>query len=106
MRKRTILLSLIVIFAVEITALLLFMFQNADILQDAVQVNEIVHLVQSDWNKMENHRNLTELEYVVLDRMGEVVFRSREGLSESINEAVIHRDTMMDIYEGDLSVGR
>lgn len=106
MRKRTILLSLIVIFAVEITALLLFMFQNADILQDAVQVNEIVHLVQSDWNKMENHRNLTELEYVVLDRMGEVVFRSREGLSESINEAVIHRDTMMDIYEGDLSVGK
>ena len=56
MRKRKILLSLIVIFAVEITALLLFMFQNADILQDAVQVNEIVHLVQSDWNKMENHR--------------------------------------------------
>ena len=106
MRKRTILLSLIVIFAVEITALLLFMFQNADILQDAVQVNEIVHLVQSDWNKMENHRNLTELEYVVLDRMGEVVFRSREGLSESINEAVIHRDTMMDIYEGNLSVGK
>ena len=55
---------------------------------------------------MENHRNLTELEYVVLDRMGEVVFRSREGLSESINEAVIHRDTMMDIYKGNLSVGK
>ncbi len=106
MRKQTIVISLIASFAVELTALLLFMFQNTDVPQDAVQVNEIVHLTQADWNQMENYKNPTELDYVVLDRTGGVVFRTKEGLSESVNEAVIHRDTMIDIYVGDLTVGK
>ncbi|WP_373216268.1 ATP-binding protein [Ruminococcus sp. 5_1_39BFAA] len=97
MKKRVLLICLILAFAVEIIALVGFAVQDPDNSQDAVAVNEAVQSVQRDWNSMENHKNHTSLDYVVIDRNGRVVFQTKPGLSESINMAVIHRDTILDI---------
>lgn len=106
MKKRIFLCSILAVFAAELMAFFIFLFQDTDTAQDVVQVNEIVHSVQEDWLKMESHRNRTELDYVVLGQDGEVLFKTREGLSESIHEAVVHRDTMSDIYAGEQPVGK
>ena len=106
MKKRTFLVSLLFVFLAELMALILFANHDIDNTQDAVLVNEAVQSVRSDWDNMENHRNRTLLDYAVLDVDGSVLFKSKSDLSESINEAVIHRDTILDIQVDDLVVGK
>lgn len=106
MKKRTFLVSLLFVFLAELMALILFANHDIDNTQDAVLVNEAVQSVRMDWDNMENHRNQTLLDYAVLDMDGSVLFKSKSDLSESINEAVIHRDTILDIQVDDLVVGK
>lgn len=106
MKKRSFLITVVIIFAVEIAALLVFAAKDTDNLQNAVAVNEAVKSVQNDWHTIENHKNQTSLDYVVLNSFGEVVFKTKDELSESINEAVVHRDTILDIEDGDTAVGK
>ena len=97
MKKHIFLIGLLLVFAAEVVTLIIFAAQSVSNTQDAVAINEIVQSVQTDWNTMETHINRTDLDYVVLDMNGTVLFRTREGLSESINAAIIHRDTILDI---------
>lgn len=105
-KQRTFLYGMIFIFAVEIAALFLFMAKSPDSVQDTVEVNEAVQSVQADWGNLKQHKNQTELDYVVLDAEGNVLFRTGTGLSESINEAVAHKDTVLDIETGGTLAGK
>lgn len=105
-KQRTFLYGMIFIFAVEIAALFLFTAKSPDPVQDTVEVNEAVQSVQADWDSLDQHKNQTELDYVVLDTEGNVLFRTGTGLSESINEAVAHKDTMLDIETGGILAGK
>ena len=42
----------------------------------------------------------------MLDQEGTVVFRTEEGLSESLHAAVLHRDTILDIQADGRTVGK
>lgn len=106
MKQRTFLISLILIFAVEILALIAFAARDTDNMQDAVAVNEVVQSVQDDWDIIKNHKNRTGLDYVVLDTDGQVLFKTKSGLSENINTAVLHRDTILDIEVEDAVAGK
>lgn len=97
MKYKIFLFGIITVFAVEIIAVVCFMYRKSDRGQDIVEINEAVQSVRADWDEMERHRNATGLDYTVLDRNGTVIFRTRTGLSESVNAAVIHRDTILDI---------
>ena len=97
MKKQIFLISMLVIFAAEIAALAAFVSDDSDFLRDAVKMNEAVHSVQEDWDRMETHINKTELDYTVLDKNGKLVFCTRRGLSESVNSAAAHGDTILDL---------
>lgn len=106
MRYKTLLTCLAIIFLAEISVLIWFMNITDYDLQDAVEVNAAVHSVQSDWENIGSHKNDTSLDYTVLDREGSLLFKTAEGLSESINEAVINRDTILDIESAGKTVGK
>lgn len=106
MKKRALIAGLLLTFMAEILAFVFYGAQGADDAQNTVLVNEILQSVQADWHTMENHENHTSLAYVVLDMDGTVLFRSGEGLSESINTAVSHRDTIIDVQIGDQIEGK
>ncbi len=97
MKYKAFLTCLIIIFLAEISVLLIYANYVADSYQDAVEVNEALQSVRDDWENIVAHQNVTGLDYAVLDSVGNVIFRTRQGLSESLNEAVIHRDTILDI---------
>ena len=97
MKKHIFLSGLILIFAIELTVLIAFAVQDTGNLQDAVAINEVVQSVQMDWDMIERHTNQTNLDYVVLDAHGTVLFKTKDGLSESINAAINHQDTILDI---------
>lgn len=106
MRYKAFLACMAVIFLAEISALIRFMNTADNDFQDAVEINAAVQSVQSDWYDISAHQNATSLDYTVLDGDGNVLFRTRSGLSESINEAVINRDTILDIKAEDETVGK
>ena len=106
MKKRIFLISLLFTFAIEIAVLFFFISQNAEETQDTVLVNEVVQSVQNDWYTLENHKNQTTLDYVVIDMNDEVLFQTKPGLNGSINGAIKHRDTILDIEVGGSVMGK
>lgn len=106
MKKQIFLISMLLIFAAEIAVLAAFVSKDSDFLRDAVEINEALHSVQEDWNRIKSHRNQTDLDYTVLDKNGKLLFGTRRGLSESVNSAVLHGDTILDIESEGETVGK
>lgn len=104
--RRGVFAALAVVFAVETALLLWFAFRGTDNMQDVVEVNEAVQSVRTDWHNIAEHVNQTTLDYVVLGSGGEVVYRTKTGLSESVNAAVSHRDTVLDIENDGTLLGK
>ena len=97
MKNHIFLGGLLILFLIELVALSLFTLSKEEISQDTVAVNEIVKTLQNDWDSLEEHKNHTSLSYVVLDLDGAVLYRTTARLSESINAAISHKDTILDI---------
>lgn len=106
MKRRTFLISLILVFAAEIASFFMLAAQDTDQTQDTILVNEALHTVQNDWNALERHQNKTGLDYVVLNTDGTVLFKTRAGLSETLSNAISHRDTILDIQTGGSAAGK
>lgn len=106
MKKRTLVVCLCFLFVIEVIVLMVFATQKMESTQDAVAVNEVAETVRLDWHTMKKHRNQTRLDYVVLDADGAVRYRTKSGLSESINAAVLHRDTILDVEVNHEVVGK
>lgn len=106
MKKRALVVCLCSLFVIEVIALVVFATQKTESPQDAVAVNEVAESVRMDWHAMEKHKNRTGLDYVVLDADGTVQYRTKTGLSESTNEAVMHRDTILDVEVNHEVVGK
>lgn len=93
-------------FLLEIGAIVLFAISDTQKKQDTVAVNRVVQSVSAHFVQLNASVLYTELDYVVTDRAGNVLFRTKEGLSETLNEAIAHRDTILDITVGERVVGK
>lgn len=106
MRKQIFLIGVLLVLIAEIITLIVFATQTPNFSQDTVAVNEVVRSVMKDFNNLEEHKNTTVLDYVVLDENGNLLYKTKSGLSESVNEAITHRDTILDITINDTTVGK
>ncbi len=106
MKKSAFLVSVLFILVAEIIALVVFAVQTPDFPQDTVAVNEIVQSVTEDFGHLQQHKNTTALDYVVLDENGKLLYKTKPGLSESVNTAITHRDTILDITVDGIPVGK
>jgi len=106
MKNRIFFGGMAALFLLELAVLVLFALPTKEKPHDTVAVNEAVQTVRRDWNSFQAHRNRTSLEYVVLDSQGTVLYRTRAGLSESMNAAVGHKDTILDIEVDGAAVGK
>lgn len=106
MKKQLFLIGVVLTFIAEIIALIIFAVQTPELSQDAVAVNEIVQSVTQDFNTLSEHKNTTTLNYVVLDNDGNLLYKTQSGLSESVNTAITHRDTVLDITINNTVVGK
>ncbi len=106
MKNRVFFGGLLVLFLMELVLLFLFALPRAEKPQDAVEVNEAVKTVQRDWGSLENHKNSTALDYVAVDSDGTVLYRTKQGLSESVNAAISHKDTILPVEVEGKAVGK
>lgn len=106
MKKQAFLIGVLLALIAEIITLIVFAVQTPDFSQDTVAVNEIIQSVTKDFNALEQHKNTTALDYVVLDENGNLLYKTKSGLSESVNAAITHRDTILDITTNNGIVGK
>ncbi|MDE6442077.1 MAG: sensor histidine kinase, partial [Clostridia bacterium] len=106
MKKQLFLIAFILVLVAEIIALIVFALQTPDFSQDTVAVNEVVQTVTRDFASLGEHKNQNTLDYVVLNNDGDLLYKTKSGLSESVNTAITHRDTILDITIGDTVVGK
>lgn len=104
MKRQLFLIGFVLVLIAEIIALIVFAVQTPDFEQDAVAVNEAVQSVTRDFDSLDEHKNPTALDYVVLDDDGNLLYKTREGLSESVNRAITHRDTILDLERGKIII--
>ncbi len=106
MRKQAFLIGVLLVLIAEIITLIVFAVETPNFSQDTVAVNEVMQSVTEDFNDLEQHKNTTALDYVVLDENGNLLYKTKSGLSESVNAAITHRDTILDITINDTAVGK
>lgn len=106
MKKAVVLIAVVALYMIEIIALILFAVVTPNFTQDTVSVNEVVQSVSQNFHSMENYQNESALDFVVLDKNEKLLFRTQTGLSESINQAIAHRDTVLDITVDGEVVGK
>ncbi len=106
MKKQLFSVCFLLVLVAEIVALIVFAVQTPDFSLDSVAVNEVVQSVTEDFNDFEKHSNSTVLDYVVLDKNGNILYKTKPGLSESENAAISHRDTMLDVTIDEIAVGK
>lgn len=106
MKKDSFLTLILVLFFLEMTMLVCFWWTDVSSPQDTVAVNEVLKRLEADWDSPGSAAAGDGLDYVVLDGEGEVLFKTAQGLSESVNAATAHRDTILDIRQGEKTVGK
>lgn len=106
MKKQLFLIGALLAFVAEIIALVVFAVQAPDFTQDTVAVNEIRQSVTNEFFDLTKHNNATALDYVVLSESGDVVYKTRTGLSESVNAAIAHRDTLLNVEKDGKVIGQ
>lgn len=89
----------------EIIALTAYAFSVPDLKQDAVKVNEVLKSVESNWDNFGNLA-VEGVDFVITDNDGVVLYKTKDGLSESVNQAIVHGDTMLDIKVNNSAVGK
>ena len=95
MKKATFIVFIALTFLVEV--LLCFgLYQKIYVVeQDSVVINRCRMSVADNFGNESAYDR--SLDYVVLDNEGNVLFRTREGLSENISAAVKNADTILDV---------
>lgn len=95
MKKFSFLIILVLTFVLEITVCFVSIGKLSDIKQDTVAVNSCLHSVEDNFGEPDKYKK--DLPYVVIDNDGNVLFKTEEGLSESVNEGVKNNDTMLRV---------
>lgn len=106
MKRTYFLIGFVLVFIAEIIALIVFAEKTPNFKLDTVEVNEVVQTVTRDFYFMGQHKNSTALNYVVLDKENNVIYKTEPDLNESINEAIANRDTILDVEIEGMTAGK
>ena len=104
MKKAPFIIILVLIFIAE--ALMCFFMVSGiqDLRTDPVKVNECMYSVVDNYGDESKYDK--QLDYVVIDNDGRLLYKTRDGLSESINEAIKTRGLILDLEVDGKIVGK
>ena len=104
MKKAPFILILVITFIAEALACYFMVTRIRDLKTDPVKVNECMYSVTDNFGDASKYDK--QLDYVVLDNDGKLLYKTRDGLSESINEAIKTRGLILDLKVNDQVVGK
>ena len=103
--KRSIFIPVMcVTFIAEILLCVFLVNRISDIKTDPVKVNECMYSIKNNYGNPEKYDR--ELDYVIIDNDGKLVFKTKENLSETINEAIKTRGLILDLEMDGTAAGK
>ena len=101
MRKVPFILFIVLTFIAEATACFIMVNRIRYIKTDPVKVNECIYSVTLNYGDESKYDR--QLDYVVIDNDGRLLFKTKDGLSETVNEAIKTRGLILDLtVDGEL----
>lgn len=104
MRKAPFIFILVLTFTAEVLACFIMITKIRDLKTDPVKVNECVYSVTENFG--DDSKYDKQLDYAVIDNEGKLLYKTRDGLSESINEAIKTRGLILDLVVDGEVVGK
>ena len=104
MKKAPFILILVITFIAEALACYYMLTKIKDIKTDPVKVNECMYSISENYGDTSKYNR--QLDYVVIDNNGKLLYKTRDGLSESINEAIKTRGLVLDLEVGGKPAGK
>ena len=104
MKKAPFIVLLILTFIAEALACFFLTTRFKDIKTDPVKVNECMYSISLNYGDTSKYN--TQLDYVVIDNDENLVYKTRDGLSETINDAIKTRGLILDLTVDGEVVGK
>ena len=104
MRKAPFILLLILTFTAEALACYFTVTKMQDVKTDPVKVNECIYSITENYGDTSKYN--TQLDYVIIGNDGELIYKTKDGLSESVNEAIKTRGLILDLTVDGKQVGK
>lgn len=104
MRHKKYIFLLLLTFVIEAIICANLLGRIEETKQDPVVINSCLKSVETNYGDPSSYD--TSVDYVILDINSNVVFKTRDGLSESINDAVKAGETILDVVSGDEVIGK
>lgn len=95
MKKVYLFILLGITFIAEIILSVVMINNNIIIKNDTVILNELTKEISSNYSDTTKYPNICD--YVVIDNSGNVIYKTQDGMSETLNEAYQNGDTIIDI---------
>lgn len=95
MKKAPFIVLLILTFIAEALACFFLTTRFKDIKTDPVKVNECMYSITENFGDESQYN--TQLDYTVIDNDGNLIYKTKDGLSESINDAIKSRGLILDL---------
>jgi len=110
MKSRYVQILSAVLVGLQLLTCLLILRENGENNLDAAAVNKLIKECEVQWDQLQQQQadSLPEgdLDYAVLNNEGELLYSSAGKVSQTINAAIIHRDTIADIRANGETVGK
>lgn len=104
MKKAPFILILVFTFIAEALACYFMLTRIKDIKTDPVKVNECMYSISENYGDTSKYNK--QLDYAVIDNNGSLLYKTRDGLSESINEAIKTRGLVLDLEVDGKPIGK
>ena len=104
MKKAPFILILILTLIAEAFLCFFMVTKIKDLKTDPVKVNECMYSISENYGDTSKYN--TQLDYVVIDNDGKLLYKTRDGLSETINEAIKSRGLILDLEVDGENVGK
>ena len=104
MRKGFFAVLLLVSFIAEAALCIVLYNKLEDVKQDVVTVNACLKQVENNYGDEDSY--LRDIDYTLIDNEGNVTFKTSDGLSETMAEAVSNSDSIIDVEVDGTVVGK
>ncbi|MBQ2938102.1 MAG: HAMP domain-containing histidine kinase [Clostridia bacterium] len=95
MKKRYLILFIILTFLVEIFIATIYINKKVEYTNDIIKINELVKQITINYNNYSKYPEFYD--YTILDNDGNLIYKTKNDVSQSLNEAYKNRDTIIDL---------
>ena len=95
MKKRYFFILLALTFLIEIIASIILINNKVEYKNDTVKLNELINEIKNNFNDEDKYPSF--FEYAIIDNEGNLIYKTNNIESKSLNQAYQNRDTIIDL---------